>query len=336
MTLLVWLGVLMISGWLLGHLTKTIITLLSAGLIAFALTPLVSLLARWIPRVLAMALVYLLAFLVILGLLGIVISTAAAQISAFVSNLPQYASLTQQLEPQLLQILKPLGVTTIQFNGVEAELVSHLQSIGTEFARQSFDLVTSAFSTVIDVILILILSVYLTSDGHRVAEWLRQQEGSSRRWVILGVNTINQVIGGYIRGVLTMATMVGVLVGVGLSVMQVPYAVLLGVLAFFMEFVPVIGVIISGVASVAIALTQGWVKGLIVLIYFIIIHVLEGDVVGPRIMGRAVGIHPAVALIALVAGTELFGIWGALLGAPAAGLLQVLVVTIWKEQRANR
>jgi len=74
---------------------------------------------------------------------------------------------------------------------------------------------------------------------------------------------------------------------------------------------------------------------LLVLIYFIIVHVIEGDVVGPRIMGRAVGIHPATGLIALVAGTEVFGIWGALFAAPLAGLLQEVVVAAWLEFRSG-
>jgi predicted PurR-regulated permease PerM len=61
--------------------------------------------------------------------------------------------------------------------------------------------------------------------------------------------------------------------------------------------------------------------------------VVEGDVIGPRVMARAVGIHPAVALLALVAGSELFGVWGALLGAPIAGVLQAVATALWREVR---
>src|SRR5262245_46574067 len=130
-----------------------------------------------------------------------------------------------------------------------------------------------------------------------------------------------------------MALLVGVLVGGGLGLMGVRYALLLGILAFFMEFVPVLGVIISGAVCVLIALFQGWVLALVVLGYFVIVHVIEGDLIGPRVMARAVGIHPAVALLALVAGSELFGVWGALLGAPIAGLLQAITTAAWREVR---
>ena len=71
------------------------------------------------------------------------------------------------------------------------------------------------------------------------------------------------------------------------------------------------------------------------LIYFVGVHVLEGDVVGPRIVGKAVGLHPVISLAALIAGAELFGILGALFASLVAGILQALIVSIWKEWRAT-
>src|SRR6185312_5832829 len=106
-----------------------------------------------------------------------------------------------------------------------------------------------------------------------------------------------------------------------------------GVLAFFMEFIPIIGVLISGTICVLIALFEGWVLAIVVLIYFAVVHIIEGDIVGPRVMGKAVGIHPATALIGLVAGTELFGLWGALFAAPIAGLIQAIGTAVWRELR---
>src|SRR5205085_4770389 len=94
---------------------------------------------------------------------------------------------------------------------------------------------------------------------------------------------------------------------------------------------------ISGAAALLIAIFsfREVLRPVIVLAYFVIVHIVEGDVVGPRIMGRAVGIHPATGLIALVAGTEIFGIWGALFAAPLAGLLQAIAVAAWLESRGG-
>jgi predicted PurR-regulated permease PerM len=80
-----------------------------------------------------------------------------------------------------------------------------------------------------------------------------------------------------------------------------------------------------------LALTKGWILAVIVLVYFIIVHIIEGDIVGPRVVGRSVGLHPIVALAALIAGGELFGIWGALFASPIAGVLQAFLIAVWIE-----
>jgi predicted PurR-regulated permease PerM len=143
------------------------------------------------------------------------------------------------------------------------------------------------------------------------------------------LDTLQRVVGGYIRGQLLLCGIIGVLVGIGMQLIGVPYALLLGVLAFVLEFIPVLGTLVSGAICILLALTKGWVIALIVLVYFVVVHVLEGDVVGPRIVGKTIGLHPVVSLAALIAGAELFGIGGALLAAPVAGVLQALLVAIW-------
>ncbi|HEY4389038.1 MAG TPA: AI-2E family transporter, partial [Ktedonobacteraceae bacterium] len=135
----------------------------------------------------------------------------------------------------------------------------------------------------------------------------------------------------YIRGQILLCTLISVLVGVGMQILGVPYALLLGVLTFILEFIPILGTLVTGVICVLLALTKGWILAVIVLVYFIIVHIIEGDIVGPRVVGRSVGLHPIVALAALIAGGELFGIWGALFASPIAGVLQAFLIAVWIE-----
>jgi len=130
-----------------------------------------------------------------------------------------------------------------------------------------------------------------------------------------------------------LCSLIGVLVGAGMQVLGVPYALLLGVLAFVLEFIPILGTLASGAICVLLALTKGWFIAVIVLIYFVVVHVIEGDVVGPRIVGKAIGLHPVVALLALIIGGDLFGIWGALFASPIAGVLQAFLIALWSEWR---
>jgi len=334
--ILAWLAVIVIGGWVLTHIIKTILTLTLSAIVAFALTPLVNFLSRWMPRGLAIALAYVLGFGVVLGLGALLVITAASQVTNLVGNLPHYVHDAQSHERLLVHLLRPFGVTAAKLHTAEHHITDYLQNIGTTAAKGSLAIITGVLGTVIDVILVLILSVYLTANGSRIARSLRRETpGRHRRYTILLIAIVNQVVGGYVRGTLTLASLIGFLVGVGMWILHVPYAVLLGILAFFMEFIPIIGVLVSGAVCIAIALLQGWITALLVLAYFVLVHIIEGDVVGPRIMGRAVGIHPATALIALVAGTELFGFWGALFGAPLAGLLQAIGVAAWREWRGG-
>ena len=337
LVILAWLAVVVLVGWLLSHLTHTLLILVLATVVAFALTPLVNLFTRWLPRVLAIAVAYVVGFAFVVALMSVVVVSAATEITNLAHNLPSYAHNAQSLQPQILRLLSPFGITQDQLNQAQSRLISFLQGISAQVAADAFDFVRSVLNTIIDTVLILILSAYLVANGPGVVRWLREQAPTSqRRRTNVLIAVFNQVVGGYVRGTLVMALLVGLLVFLGMSVLRVRYALLLGIIAFFMEFIPVLGVFISGTLCVVIALFQGWVLALVVLAYFVGVHVIEGDLVGPRVMGRAVGIHPGVALLALVAGSELFGIWGALFGAPLAGLLQAVVTVAWREVRVAR
>jgi predicted PurR-regulated permease PerM len=335
---LAWLALAVLCIWLLSHFTKTILVLVLAAVLAFAFTPLADLLGRRVSRPIAIGLAYLIGLSVVFGFGAYVVATAVSQISALVTNLPTYSQEFQQLGPQLENLVLPLGIQPGWFSQLQAQAIGEVQAIAGAVAGDVIPRIAEFFNTIIDLVVVLILSIYLCSNAQRIAHWLKTETpGQTRDQARTTVSVVNRVIGGYVRGVLVLAALIGLLVGAGLAVLGVPYAVLIGVLAFFMEFVPVLGVLISGAASVVVAFIsfREPIRPLVVLAYFVVVHIIEGDVIGPRIMGRAVGIHPATGLIALIAGTEVFGIWGALFAAPLAGLLQAIAVAAWVEFRGG-
>ncbi len=339
LTILAWLVVLLLVGWGLSHVTRTILVIVLATVLAFAFTPLANLFNRWLPRSLALGLAYVVGLGAVVVLGALLINTVADQTAALLSSLPGYAQQAQALQPQVEGLLAPFGIPPSSVESLQQQALTGLQDAGTTIATESLARVLEIFGTAVDLVLVIILSVYLAANGRNLASWLQTQTPANQRHqAVLIVAVVNRVIGGYVRGVLLLALLVGALVGVGLAVLGVPYAVLLGVLAFFMEFIPVLGVFISGAAALGVALFsfRDLLHPTLVLVYFVVVHVIEGDVIGPRIMGRAVGIHPATGLVALVAGTELFGIWGALLAAPTAGLVQAIVTAAWLELRGGK
>jgi predicted PurR-regulated permease PerM len=331
--ILAWLVLGGVIFWLAGYIARSLLVVTVAALLAFALTPAVKLLRRVMPRVLAVIIVYLVVLSGISLLLYAIINTTIDQVSSLAETIKAFLTPHgQQQSVPIVQFFARFGVTT-----------SQLQQVGQVIESQATGIVSNALpflsgiaDFMLNVIIVAVLSIYLLLDGPRAIGWLRRNAPMiQRERTHFFLDTLERVIGGYIRGQLIMSSTVGLLVGVGMTLLGVPYGVLLGVVAFILEFVPIIGTILSGVLCVLLALSKGWLIALFVLIYFIVVHVLEGDILAPRIVGRAVGVHPAVSLFALLAGAELFGIWGAVLGSPLAGLIQAVLVTVWQDWRTN-
>jgi predicted PurR-regulated permease PerM len=331
LALLAWLALLGVALWLAAHVVRALLIVVIASLLAYALSPAVARLRRWLPRWLAILLVYV-GLLGVLGVIGyFVVTTAVAQLGGLAQLAQQQLRGGQNGAPSpLVQRLEDLGIPRDQIDAVGSAAVAQLRAAGGEVVP----VVTGVLNGTLDTVLILVLSVYLLIDGARVSVWLRG--GTPLRYrgrIVSLLETFQRIVGGYIRGQVALALLIGALVGLGMLALRVPYAILLGVLAFVLEFIPILGTLVSGAICVLVALTQGFLLAALVLLYFVIVHVIEGDVVGPRIVGKAVGLHPVLSIVALVAGAEVFGIWGALLASPVAGVAQAVAVDLWIEWR---
>jgi len=335
LAILAWLAVAIVVFWVLSYVLHTILLLVLAGLIAYAVTPVVNLLARSMPRYLAIIIVYVV-FLGLLGTLGyFVINTAVQQSVQFVSYLHEKVTPGSNGQPsQLVSFLRGLGlsVSESQVEQAGTQIIGGVQNLTSSV----LPVILSFFSAVLDIVITLVLSIYLTAAGHKIPEWLAVHIPLRYRRRSLDMQeTVQRVAGGYIRGQVTVALLVSSIVCIVLLLLHVQFAILLGLVVFVLEFIPVLGSLISGSFCVVVALSSGWEIAFSVLVVFVAIHVLDGYVLSPRIVGRAVGLNPAVAIVALLIGSELFGIWGALLAAPVTGTLQALAEVAWREWRRD-
>jgi predicted PurR-regulated permease PerM len=329
-----WLVILAFVVWLAAHIAGALLTLVFAALLAYAIYPVIRQLSRWIPRPLAIAIAYIVAIAVLFAVLYLVVNTAILQLSGLIQAIHGLLSKGVRGDSPIIQALGQLGITPQQVTSFTDQLGTYGQQVAAGVATGAVPLIAGVFGGLLEFILVIVLSIYLAVDGYRAVTWLRTHAPiHARPRINFLLTTLERVVGGYIRGQITLSALIGLLVGVSMAVLQVPYALLLGVLAFFLEFIPTIGVFISGAACVLLALTKGPLLAVIVLAVFIIVHIIEGDVVGPRVVGRAIGLHPAVSIFALLAGAEVFGLWGAILAAPLAGVLQAILVEAWREWR---
>jgi predicted PurR-regulated permease PerM len=331
LTILAWIGVLAVIFFVIQQIWHTIIILVFASVIAYLLYPLMKFLEKFMPRFLAIVIIYILLICGFGIFVYFFVRVAILQVTMLIPTISKLfiPDSRTQVTP-VLGFFNAFGVSRTVVTTAGQDLIQYLK----QFAIDILPFIGNFLNSLLSTIIIVVISIYLILDGERIAQWLSNKDNipfSYRGKVRFFLNTLHKVVGAYIRGQLLLSLIIGILVGVGMAILQVPYALLLGMLTFIMEFVPVLGIFISGAACVLLALTQGWLIAVIVSAYFIGLHVIEADIVGPRIVGRALGIHPLVSLLAIITASDLFGIYGALFAAPTIGLLQAILIGVWKD-----
>lgn len=307
--------------------------LVMGAIVAFILSPLVDRLHEYgFPRPLAILAVYI-GLVGVLTLLGYyLISPLLEQITNLTKDLPGRADDFQKYLNKL-----HLDKTLHRYNlpttdNLKGQAVDYAKGLSSQLIANLSALLYASFNFIVNTVLVLVIAFYLLLDGERLKDSVYALIPASlvERVTFVEV-TINTVLGGYLRGQLLMSLTIGTMAGVGTGAMNVKYPLVVGVLAGILELVPMLGPWLASMPAVALALFSDhpWPLVLWVAIYFLIIQQLESNVIGPRITGQAVGLHPLGALMALLVGIELDGILGALFAVPVAGMLYVFLMAIY-------
>jgi predicted PurR-regulated permease PerM len=308
-------------------LTAVMLLILSA-LLAYLNYPLVLLLQRRLPRPLAITVAYLLVTIVLAVVTFIVTSSLIRQSSALAQSIQFLLSPAGERRIQsLFGFLGKLGITTDQVAQLKNQLLSQAQGALSGL----IPFLTGLLSDILNFIIVITLSVYFVLDGPRIIRWLSYKTPATQRGTInFLLHTLDQSLGGYFRGTLLLALIGALCTGVLLALLHVPYAALLAVLFFLLYFVPVIGTYVIAALCILAALSQGWVVTLIVAVFMVLLlGIVMGEILAPRIFSSTVGVHPIVAIFALFAGAELFGLLGGFFAIPVAGVLQQIIVAFW-------
>jgi predicted PurR-regulated permease PerM len=330
-TLLIWVILAGILFWVFGQISRALILFAIAALFAYALYPLVKLLQRILPRPFAIAIVYLLVLTALMFLLYMVINTIVHQLTSLIQFVESYLNGSKSNEVQgIVDTLGRFGITQQQLASSGQQLVAQLQGA----TRNVVPVVSNVFSLVFNTILVALLSIYLLFSGPRTVSWLHTNAPVNQRGRVRSlIETVSRVVGGYIRGNILLAIVISTLTGIGLALIGVPYPFLLATIAFVMEFIPVIGIYVTGFAILLLALSQGWLVVLLAVGLMLLLQLLENNLLAPRILGGSIGLSPIVTILALIIGSDLFGIAGAFFAAPMAGLIQALVQALWIQWR---
>lgn len=315
--------------WLVSHLFRIFVMVMIALVIAYALEPALKRAERLMPRAAAALGVFLAAALLIGGVafaLGPLILKEATQLLASLpATINQGADHVQsQLAFQGIPVpfLGPSSATTQLQHGLSGGLGGFFQA-----AVNGIGLIAGA---AVDVVVTSVMAFYFMIDGKRMNRSLARLVPEQHRDKVTFVeDTVDKILGGYIRGQLILAATVGIASGLGCWALGVHYPILIGLLAFCFELIPMLGPILASLPAIVIALFQPFPLVVWVILFFIVLQMLENHVLVPRISGHAVGLHPLGALVALLVGADAAGPVGALFAVPAAGILNVLAIAAW-------
>jgi predicted PurR-regulated permease PerM len=336
LTLFLGYQLLVIVGGIFERLLPVVLLIVFGALLAFLLAPLVKRLeAVGLGRTVAALAVYL-AILILVAAVALFLSQpASSQLANLVKRTPQYIDQARQAlgaldtwavqhglpNPGLSNAIQPGAISVAVFGSVLSGAVG---------------IVTTFASSILNVVIVFVIGFYLLRDGPILRPRLRQAlPVHYRARYDFVIDALSFVVGGYVRAQVTMAVIIGTLAGVGTWLLGVPYPVVIGITVGVLELIPIVGALLGSVLAIAIALFTSFNLALAVIGYFIVIHFLEAYVLGPRITGVRVNLHPLAALLAMLIGIELAGLLGALFAVPLAGLINVFVRAFYFDLRAQ-
>jgi predicted PurR-regulated permease PerM/phosphoglycolate phosphatase-like HAD superfamily hydrolase len=303
-----------------------------AFVLAYILKPVVDFVERRtrLPRTLAVLLVYL--------VLVLLLSTIPVVVVPYVVDWVGWLSANvQQLADQLIGFLsQPFSVFgyDLSLGDMVGDVRGTLQDWVQPFATQTFGLVLNVLSSLLWVISISIISFYLVKDADRLREFLDSVAPPGYTAELANLREeVNRVWKAFFRGQVVLGIIIGLVVWISMSIVGLPQAGLMGLLAGLLEVIPTFGPVLATIPAVLIAFFLGsvylpmsnfWFAVLVLGIYTMI-QQLENAYLVPRIMGRRMQLHPVVVFIGVLAGGLLAGTLGVLLAAPIAGTFRVLL-----------
>ncbi len=322
----------------IGRVGGLLYIVVGAVFLAYLVYPAVHRLRARMPLGAALAVVYLsLVVLFVLALYALV-PRIADDMKAVAQHGPQFAAdyrsyVENPSDPVLSRLPNSVREEMLKFPAFATDWI---RTHGLEALSHIVSLLLGAFTIIATFVIIPLLSIYLLADIDRLQAALYRFVPRDR-WAAASslIGDIDRVIGGFIRGQLIVAATVGVLLTIGLLILHVPYAFLLGLLAALGDLVPYVGAVLTFIPAVGIAaVNNGWGNALVVAAVFIGIYQLEGHVISPMIVSSQVKLSPLLVLLAVLIGAELGGIFGMLVAVPVAGALRVILLHLTNQEAA--
>lgn len=299
------------------YLIRDVLALIFIVLIVVAgLAPIVERWEKTITRPGAVISLFLLIFVVLAAIVSLLVPPLVIQIQQFSENLPE---LTRSFSEA------PRGGFFDEVSRLIGQNLDNLSGQLSNIGSVLFSRTVGVINGVVAVLTVLVLTFYLLIDdeglkklykGVLPAEIHNDLTETTRKIAIK--------LGAWLRGQLLLMLAVGFFVTIGLLITGTPYALSLGIWAGLTEVIPIIGPWIGAVPGVIVGITVSPLHGFLALLVYTIVQQLEGNILVPRIMAKAVGLNPVIVIIAILIGGKLYGLLGVLLSVPLAAVIGVI------------
>lgn len=307
-----------VLAYLLYELVDILLIVVAGVVIAAAIEPAINFFERKsIPRIPAVIGLYILGALGIFAVVYFFIPPLIDDLSNIISQAPDYIR-SLQLEGTFFADAS--GTLSI------SELVSNLRDIALESSQDVVSFINSIFGGVISFFLVVTISFYLSVREGGIEQFIRLIVPTSKEKYAMNLwHRSQKKIGRWLQGQFILMLIVAVLSYLGLTILGVPNALLLGILAGLFELIPVFGPILASVPAIGLAALSGGLSlALMTAGLFIIVQQFENNLLHPLVVNKVVGVPPIIVILAIVIGGSLAGFLGVLLAVPTAAVLMEL------------
>lgn len=320
---ILWVLAALLSLWLVVTLKDVLVALLLSFILAMAINPIVDWLQKKrVPRTISVAGVIFAVIGIVYLIIRLVVPPFVGELTNLLSNRTEYVYTITGYIQNLSPVLRD-NLTTF--------LNNFIGSFGSLNLNGVISGAKGVFSGIVEVILILVICFYLLQNSKGVegivVSYLPKQH---QKRVLSIYRKISDKMSQWMRGQILLGIVIFAVNLIGLTVLNVNYALTLAVLSGLMEVLPIIGPLVSGGLAVMIALTQSPLLALIVLGWYILVQQLENHILVPQIMKKSLGLNPIAVIVAIIIGGKLLGIIGILVSVPIAAAIGVLMTEFVK------
>jgi len=326
---------LFLSIWIWFELKHLLTPFLIALFLAYLFDPIIDLLEKKINRTIAVIIFLIVVLGVFFLILLFIIPNLIDQIKRLITTIGKNQDVIISFIENKWEIVSESKL--IDLNNLTTEIQKFTKNLLNQFIN-IFTGLTMIFKSLFNIIIIPVVGFYLLRDYDSIKKWVFERfSEANKKKVEKGYKRFNKIFGRYVRGVLTDAIIVGILTYIGLSIIGIQFALVIGIITIFFSLLPYIGIWISFSLSVLIVLTSG--GSLIDIVYLSIVYftvqILEGTIIYPKVIGKMIGLHPVVIMMTLLILAHFLGIVGFLIGVPTTALIWYFIERRFYKKEEN-